>query len=53
MSAEQQEPKERKTLDDRQKMTELERIRVERGALRSEVIVTEAAPDGAPRTTAQ
>jgi threonyl-tRNA synthetase len=27
MSAEQQEPKERKTLDDRQKMTELERIR--------------------------
>ncbi len=27
MSAEQQEPKERKTLDDRQKMTEMERIR--------------------------
>jgi threonyl-tRNA synthetase len=27
MSAEQQEPKERKTLDDRQKLTELERIR--------------------------
>ena len=27
MSAEQQEPKERKTLDDRQKMTELERLR--------------------------
>ena len=27
MSAEQQEPKERKTLDDRAKMTELERIR--------------------------